>query len=175
MFFVIYVFITRLDINIITTYPKKNNTDETIAIFLLNENFFFILILHISLFFLLQNKFNHIISCFHSFCIIFCFFIILFCIVNKECAKHIRAPLLRRIFATFFLGKSVCMPAQRFYIIGNFKEISYDIKNAEIQQKISAHKKSLVIIYLPTLALSKSGSGLKHSLTLSPPTRAPRL
>ena len=41
--------------------------------------------------------------------------------------------------------------------------------------KIPAHKKhTLVIHYLPTLALSKSGSGLKHPLTLSPPVRAPR-
>ena len=54
--------------------------------------------------------------------------------MNKECAKHIRAPLLRRIFATFFLGKSVCMIAQRFCIIGNFKEISYDTKKAVVKQ-----------------------------------------
>ena len=33
--------------------------------------------------------------------------------------------------------------------------------------------KTLAIPYLPTLALSKSGFGLKHPLTLSPPMRAP--
>ena len=40
--------------------------------------------------------------------------------------------------------------------------------------KDSCTKNTLVIHYLPTLALSKSGSGLKHPLTLSPPVRAPR-
>ena len=41
--------------------------------------------------------------------------------------------------------------------------------NAKIPAQIA-----LVTYYLPTLALSKSGSGLKHPLTLSPPARAPR-
>ena len=47
------------------------------------------------------------------------------------------------------------------------------IKSAGTQPKIPAQKNTLVIHYLPTLALSKSGSGLKRPLTLSPPVRAP--
>ena len=46
-------------------------------------------------------------------------------------------------------------------------------KVQESNAKIPAQK-MLVTYYLPTLALSKSGSGLKHPLTLSPPVRAPR-
>ena len=45
-------------------------------------------------------------------------------------------------------------------------------KVQESNAKIPAQK-MLVTYYLPTLALSKSGSGLKHPLTLSPPVRAP--
>ena len=40
--------------------------------------------------------------------------------------------------------------------------------NAKIPAQIT-----LVTYYLPTLALSKSGSGLKHPLTLSPPCEHP--
>ena len=45
-------------------------------------------------------------------------------------------------------------------------------KNAELQHGI-LHL--FTMRYFPTLALSKSGCGLKHSLTLSPPARAPHV
>ena len=44
----------------------------------------------------------------------------------------------------------------------------------EPNQRFLHTKNTLAFHYLPTLALSKSGSGLKHPLTLSPPVRAPR-
>ena len=44
----------------------------------------------------------------------------------------------------------------------------------EPNQRFLHTKNTLAFHYLPTLALSKSGSGLKHLLTLSPPVRAPR-
>ena len=47
---------------------------------------------------------------------------------NKECAKHILAPLLRRILATFNLCKSVRILAERFCFIG----ISYKAKKIAV-------------------------------------------